>query len=158
MTHSRRQFAKRAGAATFAAAVMMTGTIPRAFATPAEMPEVQVYRSPNCNCCLKWADHLRENGFSVKVENRDDLAEIKAKYGVPQDLQSCHTARVGGYTIEGHVSAQDIRKLLDTKPDARGLAVPGMPLGSPGMEHPFRKHSYNVVLFGETSRLVFAQH
>jgi len=137
---------------------MIASSLPSAFATPAEMPEVQVFRSPTCNCCLKWADHLRESGFSVTVESRADLDELKDQYGVPPDIRSCHTARVGGYTIEGHVPAQDIRKLLDSKLDARGLAVSGMPLGSPGMEHPFRKQSYDVVLFGEASRSIFAQH
>lgn len=158
MTYSRRQLIQRAGAATIAAVAMTTNSFASAFAASATTPEIHVFRSPTCNCCLKWADHLRANGFSVTVENRDDLNELKTEYGVPQDLRSCHTARVGGYTIEGHVPARDISRLLDTKPEARGLAVPGMPLGSPGMEHPFRKQPYDVVLFGEDSRSTFAQH
>lgn len=120
--------------------------------------EVLVYRSPACGCCLGWAEHLREAGFRVRVEDRDDLGAVKADLGVPLDLSSCHTARVGGYVVEGHVPASDIRRLLDERPDVQGLAVPGMPVGSPGMEGP-DPEPYDVVAFdGEGDRTVFATH
>lgn len=155
---SRRKFVKRLGIAALASAAIMTTSPSAVWAATAEAPEVMVYRSEGCGCCLKWADHLRENGFTVTVENRDDMGAIKAQQGVPQDLQSCHTATVAGYTIEGHVPAPDILRLLEEKSDARGLAVPGMPVGSPGMEHGSMKQPYEVVLFGEAGRSVFARH
>ena len=110
--------------------------------------DVLVYKSPTCGCCDKWVEHLRANGFSVDVENRQTLGPIKAELGVPRRLHSCHTAKVGGYLVEGHVPADLIRRMLDTRPDVRGLAVPGMPMGSPGMEGP-RKDVYNVLTFNE---------
>lgn len=120
--------------------------------------EMVVYRSPTCGCCIRWVDHLREAGFRVRVEDRRDLAPVKAELGVPADLASCHTARIGGYVIEGHVPAEDVRRLLAERPDVKGLAVPGMPVGSPGMEGP-DPEPYDVVAFdGEGGREVFARH
>ena len=97
---------------------------------------IDVYRSPSCGCCLKWVDHLRANGFTVAVHDTADMDAVKQRLGVPDGQRSCHTASVGGYFVEGHVPAADIRRLLKDKPAARGIAVPGMPLGSPGMEVP----------------------
>lgn len=120
--------------------------------------EMVVYRSPACGCCTAWVEHMREAGFQVRVEDRTDLAPVKAEMGVPADLSSCHTARVGGYVIEGHVPADDVRRLLAEEPDVKGLAVPGMPVGSPGMEGP-NPEPYSVVAFdGEGGREVFARH
>lgn len=126
---------------------------------PAEgAAEMVVYRSPACGCCLGWVEHVREAGFRVRVEDRRDLAPVKAELGVPADLASCHTARIGGYVIEGHVPASDVRRLLAERPDVKGLAVPGMPEGSPGMEGP-DPEPYAVVAFdGEGGREVFARH
>lgn len=94
---------------------------------------IAVYKSANCGCCEKWVDYLRSEGFDVLAENRSDLSAIKRKLGVEPEYQSCHTAVIDGYVIEGHVPAQAIRRLLAERPDTRGLAVPGMPSNSPGM-------------------------
>lgn len=98
--------------------------------------DVVVHKSPTCGCCSAWVEHLRSEGFSVEVRDSDDLEPLKARLGVPVAQRSCHTAEVGGYFVEGHVPAGDIKRLLAERPAARGLAVPGMPLGSPGMEVP----------------------
>ena len=114
---------------------------------------VEVFRSPTCGCCMKWVDHLRQAGFDVKVKDleQDALDKIKADYAVPATAQSCHTARVAGYTVEGHVPADAVQKLLKEKPAVAGIAVGGMPLGSPGMEVPSgRKQPFNVVSFTKT--------
>ena len=96
-------------------------------------PLITVYKTPNCGCCVKWVEYLQKEGFEVKAVNRDDLAPIKQRAGVPPAMSSCHTALVDGYVVEGHVPAQAIRKLLQERPDTRGLSVPGMPANSPGM-------------------------
>ena len=98
------------------------------------LPEVVVHRDPSCGCCGAWAEHLRRAGFPVKIVETGDINAIKQRLGVPADLISCHTAEVGGYAVEGHVPAGAIRRLLAERPQAAGLAVPGMPIGSPGME------------------------
>ncbi len=116
-------------------------------------PTVIVTKDPNCGCCVGWAEHLRASGFTVDVRDVTDLAPVKARLGVPGDLAACHTAEVGGYVIEGHVPASAIRRLLSEKPQAKGLAVPGMPTGSPGMEVPGSPpEEYAVILFGDTRR------
>lgn len=124
----------------------------------AEGAEIHVIKSPTCGCCADWAEHLREAGFEVTVEDRNDLTARKRELGVPSDLSSCHTATVGGYVVEGHVPASDIRRLLEERPDVEGIAVPGMPMGSPGMEGP-RKDPYRVIAFdGRGARTVWANH
>ena len=113
-------------------------------------PTVIVSKDPNCGCCGAWAEHLRASGFAVDLRDVTDLAPVKARLGVPSDLAACHTAEVGGYVIEGHVPASAIRRLL-TREDrpGKGLAVPGMPAGSPGMEVPrAAPEEYTVILFG----------
>jgi len=112
----------------------------------AQQTVVDVYKSPTCGCCKDWIKHLQQNGFSVKAHDVADTSEYRAKFGVPDQLGSCHTATVGGYAIEGHVPAREIKRLLAEKPKAKGLAVPGMPRGSPGMEGPIRD-PYEVLLF-----------
>ncbi len=107
---------------------------------------IEVYKSPYCGCCTDWIKHLRQNGFTVKAHDVGDASEYRAKFGVPYELGSCHTAQAGGYAIEGHVPAREIKRLLVEKPKAKGLAVPSMPLGSPGMEGP-RSDPYEVLLF-----------
>ena len=96
-------------------------------------PLITVYKTPSCGCCVKWVEYLQKEGFEVKSVNRDDLAPIKQRAGVPPAMSSCHTALVDGYVVEGHVPAQAIRKLLQERPNTLGLAVPGMPANSPGM-------------------------
>lgn len=130
-------------------------------ATPAEtLPVVVVHKSPSCGCCELWVTHLRDAGFTVQVENTDNLLPIKERIGVPHGKGSCHTAEVGGYFVEGHVPAEDVKRLLAQRPDARGLVLPGMPMGSPGMEVPDgRTQPYTVELVGrDGSTTAFAQH
>ena len=112
---------------------------------------VTVYKLSSCGCCKSWVNHLKANGFQVTARDVPSTSEYRRKYGVPDALQSCHTAIVGGYTIEGHVPAAEILRLLKERPKAKGLAVAGMPLGSPGMEAS-RRDSYNVVLFDAAGR------
>ena len=119
-------------------------------ATPKMLP-VTVYKSPTCGCCAKWTDLLRTSGFDVTVNEAPDVSPIKDKYGVPAALRSCHTALVGGYVVEGHVPADVIKKLLRERPNAVGIAVPGMPMGSPGMEGS-AKDAYNVMLFDKAGK------
>ena len=115
-----------------------------ALATNHGSKEVTVYKSPYCGCCTNWVSYLRENGYSVAENKVNDVSLYKEKYGVSKQLSSCHTATVGGYVIEGHVPVSDIERLLKEKPDIRGLTVPGMPIGSPGMEQGERRDPFNV--------------
>ena len=110
------------------------------------LPPMVVYRDPTCGCCHKWVDYMRSNGFDVSVKDGVRLKALKAKLGVPPDLASCHTGEIAGYVIEGHVPADAVKRLLAEKPKARGLAVAGMPIGSPGMEGP-NPEIYDVMLF-----------
>jgi len=139
------------------------------FATPAQAQplgagagagqELTVYRSPTCHCCGHWVDHIEAAGFRVKSVVTSDMAAIKIRYGVPEELTSCHTAIVGGYVIEGHVPAADVQRLLSEQPQVLGLAVPGMPMGSPGMESGARVDPYKVVSFTRTGETAtFAEH
>ncbi len=123
-----------------------------------DLPIVQVYKSPTCGCCSKWVAHLEANGFKVEATDVNDMSLIKRSYGIPGALASCHTAVVGDYLVEGHVPAEDIIQLLKQKPAIKGIAVPGMPIGSPGMEGS-NPEAYDVVSFkanGETE--VFSSH
>jgi len=122
-------------------------------------PTLTVFKSPTCGCCEKWAEHMEAAGFKVRTEDVQDLSAIKARFRVPGTLHSCHTAIVEGYVIEGHVPASEVWRLLQEKPDVTGLAVPGMPIGSPGMEQGFRVDPYEVLMFtpdGQTR--VFARY
>ncbi|CAA9890889.1 conserved hypothetical protein [Candidatus Methylobacter favarea] len=109
--------------------------------------DIVVYRSPACGCCAKWLAHLKENNFNVKDIVTNEVEAIKVKYGVSKAMASCHTAKADNYIIEGHVPAQDIVALLKAKPEVVGLAVPGMPAGTPGMEMGGKKEAYNVMSF-----------
>jgi hypothetical protein len=115
-------------------------------ASGATPPEMVVFKTKTCGCCGKWVDHMRANGFKVTVNDVPSTAEYRQKHGVPEKLQSCHTALVGGYTVEGHVPAAAIQRLLKEKPKYKGVAVPGMPMGSPGMEGPY-SDAYSVLGF-----------
>lgn len=140
-------------AASFAFAFM--------FAAASSAQTIEVWKSATCGCCAAWIEHIEQNGFTARPRDlaAGQLARIKAEAGLPADLQSCHTAKVGGYVVEGHVPASAIRRLLSEKPDAIGLSVPGMPLGSPGMEAGSDKESYEVLLVrrGGASE-VFSRH
>jgi hypothetical protein len=116
------------------------------------LPPVQVFKNPSCGCCGAWVDHMKAAGFSVTVTDVDDTAVARKRYGLPDRLGSCHTAVVAGYVVEGHVPAKDVKKLLAMKPVAIGLAVPGMPVGSPGMEVGSRKDPYQVLLVTKDGR------
>jgi hypothetical protein len=121
--------------------------------------DVIVYRSRSCECCLRWAAHLRDNGLRVYVRTQDHVHLVRERYGVPDRLSSCHTARVGGYTVEGHVPAADIRRLLRERPAVAGIAVPDMPIGSPGMEQGDRHDPYAVLAFDtQGGTRVFERH
>jgi hypothetical protein len=109
-------------------------------------PFIEVYKSPTCGCCGKWVEHLRTSGFTVNAHNISDIDAFRARAGVPAALASCHTALVDGYVVEGHVPAADVRRLIDERPKALGLAVPGMPQGAPGMDAPHAS-GYAVLLF-----------
>jgi hypothetical protein len=111
----------------------------------AAAPVIDVFKSASCGCCTAWVEHLKTKGFQTRVANVDNPSDYRERGGIPNELGSCHTAMVGGYAIEGHVPASDIKRLLAEKPKAKGLAVPAMPLGSPGMEGP-RKDPFDVLL------------
>lgn len=141
--------------AAIAAVPLMIATLAEAAAAPL----IHVVKSPSCGCCNSWIAHLRRAGFQVRATDVADVTPIARRLGVPDDLRSCHTAAVGGYAIEGHVPAGDIRRLLRERPAAAGLAVPGMPLGSPGMDHGGAREPYRVILFTRAGRrTVFASH
>jgi len=116
-------------------------------------PVITVYKSPTCGCCEDWCKHMSANGFTVRSIDVDDTSAIKAKFGVPDALLSCHTGSVGGYAVEGHVPADLIHKLLREKPAVAGIAVPGMPMGAPGMDQQAgRRDRYTVFLFERNGR------
>ena len=123
------------------------------------LPGVTVHKSATCGCCKVWVDRLRGAGFQVEVRDVDNLNPVKQRVGIPYGMGSCHTAEVGGYFVEGHVPIEDIKRLLRERPDARGLTVPGMPVGSPGMESPSGEvQPYEVVLVGrDGSTSVFSR-
>jgi hypothetical protein len=123
------------------------------------LPPVHVFKDPNCGCCGAWVEHMKAAGFSVTVTEVEDTSVARRKYGLPEKFGSCHTAVVGGYVVEGHVPADDVKKLLVMKPVAIGLTVPGMPVGSPGMEMGSRKDPYQVLLIAKDGReRVFATY
>lgn len=128
-----------------------TAAGPSAAAQPA-VRAMTVYKDPSCGCCSKWVDHVKQAGFTVTVLETSDMDGVKTSLGVPAALASCHTARVGAYSIEGHVPADLIVRLLKERPVARGLAVPGMPVGSPGMEMGSQKDPYDVLLFDKAGK------
>jgi hypothetical protein len=132
-------------------------------ATPSGDPhpkqtKITVYKDPSCGCCKNWIEHLKKHGYAVDAKDTPTMAEVKRTLGVPDAVTSCHTAVVNGYLIEGHVPAADIARLLKQKPKVAGLAVPGMPMGSPGMEGPSKQH-YQVLSFDKTGKTrIFATY
>lgn len=129
-------------------------------ACAAQAASLTMYRDANCGCCLAWAGHVERGGVhDVEAVNHPDMAAVKAEHGVPGDLLSCHTAVVDGYVIEGHVSVADIERLLAERPEGvAGLAVAGMPVGSPGMEHGDHRQAYQVIAFGPDGRKVWSSY
>lgn len=137
-----------------ALAITASALLPLRTATSA-LPEVVVYKSPTCGCCNAWIDHLQDNGFKVVARDTNDVTTIKMQHGVTPELASCHTALVDGYVLEGHVPAADVKSLLEQRPAITGLSVPGMPIGSPGMEQGDMKQPYDVVAFDRQGVRVF---
>ena len=134
---------------------------PFASAQSSAQPVIEVYKSPTCGCCSNWVEHMKQHGFTARVTDLSDQAldALKTKHGVPRTAQSCHTALVGRYVVEGHVPAADVKRLLKEKPTVAGIAVAGMPLGSPGMEVPGRSQAYNVMAFDKQGESrVFASY
>lgn len=128
-------------------------------ADAAGKPTITVYKTPTCGCCHEWVAHLQKNGFEVVAHDVPDTSPYRKKFGVPAALGSCHTGVIDGYALEGHVPADDIRRLLAEKPKARGLSVPGMPVGSPGMEvEGTRRDAFDVVLFDDAGKRKVWQH
>lgn len=131
-----------------AEAASLKSTNTRLASSQAAPPEITVYRDPTCGCCHQWVNYLKGQGFHVTDIVRSDMTAIKQQYGIPADLTSCHTAIVEGYVVEGHVPATDIQRLVTERPNIKGIAVPGMPVGSPGMELGDRQDTFTVVAFG----------
>lgn len=153
--------AKLAFAALAAGALAWAVLIGTAAVAAEPADQIKVYKTPGCGCCTAWEDYLREEGFEVVSRdiNQHELNAIKQEQGLGRELASCHTAFIGDYVIEGHVPADDIRRLIDERPDVDGIAVPGMPVGSPGMEMGDRRDPYDVVTFVDGRKMdVFASY
>ena len=143
--------------ATCLAALLLSGCSPST-AEPALLL-VKVTKNPSCGCCKLWVERLRDAGFQVEVNDVDNLNSVKQRVGLPYGMGSCHTAEVDGYFVEGHVPVEDIKRLLRERPQARGLAVPGMPAGSPGMEVPSGQvQPYDVMLVGRDGNATVYSH
>lgn len=153
MELSRRHLGK----GLLATSILVAGGFTASWAS-ASPTKLEVFKSPYCGCCGAWINRMRLAGFQVRVFEMEDVSSVKERLGVPEDLQSCHTAVIHGYVIEGHVPASDIRRLLSARPMAAGLAVPGMPVGSPGMEQGNRRDPYQVILFSRSGRSAFSRY
>lgn len=145
-------------AGLFSAAVILVPPVMADMRVAPKQHEITVYKDPDCGCCKRWVEHLKKHGYKVIAHDTRDMASVKGNFGVKNDLQSCHTAIINGYVIEGHVPAADIDRLLKEGPKVAGLAVPGMPAGSPGMEGGAVEH-YSVIAFDKAGRTkVFVSH
>lgn len=121
--------------------------------------DIIVYKNPQCGCCGKWVRYLEDKGYNVTTENTRDIYAVKQRLGVPEQLASCHTAIIDGYIVEGHITHRDIERLLTLRPDVKGIAVPGMPVGTPGMEIGNTVEPYDVVSFDENGNMkIFVEH
>jgi hypothetical protein len=146
------------GASFLALALTTSAARPSVADSPAKRPVITVYKDAGCGCCKSWVEHLIKHGYRVDAKDTPDMTEVKRALGVPDALSACHTAVVNGYLIEGHVPAADIARLLKEKPKVRGLAVPGMPMGSPGMEGTRTQH-YQVLSFDKAGKTkIFASY
>lgn len=132
--------------------VASAASIIPACAAPASDKKIIVYKTPTCGCCSAWIEHLTAAGFEAQIVDQPDLTPIRARLGAPDDLRSCHLAIIGRYIVEGHVPADSINMLLSAAPDAVGVFVPGMPLGSPGMEGPYGSQPYDVILLRKNGK------
>lgn len=137
--------------------VVLVSTLSLHLAVSAAEPVVEVFKSEYCGCCSEWVKHMESNGFKVITKNVANPSDYRQKFGIPQELGSCHTGFVQGYALEGHVPAADIKRLLADKPKATGLAVPSMPMGSPGMDGP-RKDPFDVMLVHADGRYSVYKH
>lgn len=148
------------GVAAAMALLVTTGCIAETppEASAADASTMVVYHDPNCGCCGKWIEHMEQHGFTVEAVRETDMNAIKRKLGVPANLPSCHTATIGDYVVEGHVPAGDVQRMMEEKPDIAGIAVPGMPLGSPGMEYGEARHAFDVVSFDQTGTTAVFNH
>jgi hypothetical protein len=156
MTLTKRSLLVAAVLVAAVAAPLLVGAAQRGGQT---LPAVTVYKDPNCGCCSLWVTHMERAGFRVTATNTADMPALRAKLGVAPHVQSCHTAVVDGFVVEGHVPADDVKRLLSSRPKVKGIAVPGMPIGSPGMEQGNVKHQYSVLTFDDAGRTtVFATH
>jgi hypothetical protein len=145
-----RYFGRVAMRTTALAALFMSSAL-------AAAETIDIYKRAGCECCTKWAEHLRNNGFDTKVHETDELDKVKAKLGVPEEVATCHTGQVGGYFFEGHVPADLVQKFLKERPQARGLAVPGMPAGAPGMEGTIKVEYPVLLIQPEGSYTIYAK-
>lgn len=136
---------------------ILAGTLGVHLAASAAAPVIEVYKNPDCGCCTGWVKHLQESGFTVNTHHVEDTSDYRMKFGMPEALGSCHSAKVEGYALEGHVPAAEIKRLLAEKPKAVGLSVPAMPIGSPGMEGP-RKDPFDVLLVQQNGKHSIYKH
>ena len=133
--------------------------LPTVYASDATVKDIVVYKNPDCGCCTKWVRYLEQNNYNVTIEDTRDVQAVKRRLGVPEKLAACHTAVIDGYVIEGHITHRDIKRLLLFRPDVTGIAVPGMPVGTPGMEMGDTVESYDVISFDEQGRMeIFSAH
>lgn len=157
--HTKFSLTRRRLFVGMAHAALAAPAITEATAATDVLPRVTVTRDPNCGCCIAWVEHMRASGFPVDVVDIDDVVLLKVKLGVPEALMSCHTSQVGSYVVEGHAPADAVKRLLAERPDATGIAVPGMPIGSPGMEITGEApRPYEVVFFASGRQNVFARY
>jgi hypothetical protein len=140
-------------------AILNILAITTAFASDALVRDIVVYKNPECGCCTRWVKYLQDNNYNVTIEHTRDVLAVKKRLGVPEKLAACHTAVIDGYVVEGHITHRDIKRLLLFRPDIRGIAVPGMPVGTPGMESGSTVQPYNVMSFDEQGNMeVFVEH
>lgn len=148
---NRKHFARGVWVAIAALAVVLTVQLNSS--AQQQKPVVSVFKSPTCGCCSLWVEHMKANGFDLKVQDVEDINAVKEKFGVAPEFSSCHTSQVNGYIIEGHVPAAAVQRLLKERPKVAGLAVPGMPAGSPGMEVPSGlKQPYAILTFDKSGK------
>ena len=138
--------------------LLLVSALASASALAQSLPKVDIYKSPTCDCCEKWATHMRSNGFKVEVHQVNDIPGNRKKLGMPDTFGSCHTSTIGAYVVEGHVPAADVKRLLKEEPKAIGLAVPSMPAGSPGMDIPNSPPYETLLVQPDGSSRVFAKH
>jgi len=140
-------------------AILNILAITTAVASDALVRDIVVYKNPECGCCTKWVKYLQDNNYNVTIEHTRDVLAVKKRLGVPEKLAACHTAVIDGYVVEGHITHRDIKRLLLFRPDIKGIAVPGMPVGTPGMETGSTVQPYNVMSFDEQGNMeVFVEH